>query len=256
MVRTRPADAKVSGSAVKAHECQCGRSRSDTSHAPKHRFHQGGLLGHACTGWSSDTTSIFWTDCEDAYLRNERSCNFVQRRVMQGCHASFFDAWARGGSRGLSRTRPSFVAMLIRRVVRGGRSRQCAQAGTIKTGKTSKKKGRDDRGLFLYEPFYALAVRVAATLPAALLVILILPTRRTTRLIPATLPATLTGLALTRLTTLLLAVTLSGVTRIRASHNPSNAKGQRRLWRLLHECRLATPGVASAKGMKKGLTHV
>jgi hypothetical protein len=84
-----------------------------------------------------------------------------------------------------------------------------------------KEKGRDERGLFRFvKPRYELLFAVA--LPATLLIILVLPTRRATRLIAATLPATLT--ALTTLTALLLAVALSRFTRIRASHNTSNAK--------------------------------
>ena len=61
------------------------------------------------------------------------------------------------------------------------------------------------------------------TLPATLLVILILPTGGPTGLI-ATLATGLIAAALatlTALTTLLLAVTLSGIARIRASHKAS-----------------------------------
>jgi hypothetical protein len=102
--------------------------------------------------------------------------------------------------------------------------------------------------------FYELAVRVAATLPATLLEILILPARCTTRLVAATLPATLSPLStLTALTTLLLAVSLSRVTRIRASHNTSQCKGPYRLWRLLLRMSSCNAGSRIHQGDEKGL---
>lgn len=69
-----------------------------------------------------------------------------------------------------------------------------------------------------------------ATLPATLpeILILVLPARRTATLLPTAtaLPTTLAALTtlLTAATTaLLFAAALPGITRVRASHNPSNA---------------------------------
>ena len=57
------------------------------------------------------------------------------------------------------------------------------------------------------------------------IVVLILAPRRAATLLATTLPAALAALTtLPALTALLLAVTLSRITRVRASHNPSNAK--------------------------------
>ena len=97
---------------------------------------------------------------------------------------------------------------------------------------------------------------LAAALPPTLLVILvlILAIRGTATLLAAALPSTLTALT-TLLTTLLFTVALTGITRIRAPHNTSNAKVNVDSGELLFECRLAMRVVASLKGMKKGLSH-
>jgi hypothetical protein len=103
------------------------------------------------------------------------------------------------------------------------------------------------------DPREALAVLPAAALPTTLLqvLILILPSRRAATLL-ATLLATLTALtaltALPTLTALLLAVALSGITRVRASHSTSNAKGPYRLWQLFCQCRGGGSGSHPSRG--------
>ena len=103
------------------------------------------------------------------------------------------------------------------------------------------------------EALAVLTAALASTLSKIL--VLVLPTGGTATLLATALTTTLTALP-TLLTALLLAVALSRVTRVRVSHNTSNAKVNVDSGELLSKARRRPICVASIGGMKKGLTPV